>query len=129
MPSLEGLRILVVDDDADAREVVSTILSQAGAEVATASSAPQALDLVERWVPNVLISDIGMPGEDGYQLIRKIRARFSDKSNQIPAIALTAFARSQDRLKALSAGYQTHVAKPIEPLELVTVVASLTQRL
>ena len=129
MPSLEGLRILVVDDDADAREVVSTILSQAGAEVATASSAPQALDLVERWVPNVLISDIGMPGEDGYQLIRKIRARFSDKSNQIPAIALTAFARSQDRLKALSAGYQTHVSKPIEPLELVTVVASLTQRL
>jgi CheY-like chemotaxis protein len=129
MPSLEGLRILVVDDDADAREVVSTILSQAGAEVATAASAPQALDLVERWVPNVLISDIGMPGEDGYQLIRKLRTRFADKSNQIPAIALTAFARSQDRLKALSAGYQTHVAKPIEPLELVTVIASLTQRL
>ena len=129
MPSLDGLRILIVDDDADAREVVSTILSQAGAEVATASSAAQAIDLVDRWVPNVLISDIGMPGEDGYQLIRKLRARSPDKSNQIPAIALTAFARSQDRLKALSSGYQTHLAKPIEPIELVTVVASLTQRL
>ena len=129
MPSLEGLRILVVDDDADAREVVSAILSQAGAEVATASSAPQAIDLVDRWVPNVLISDIGMPQEDGYQLIRKLRARLSDKSARIPAIALTAFARPQDRLKALSAGYQMHVPKPIEPIELVTVVASLTQRL
>jgi len=129
MPSLAGLRILVVDDDPDATEVVSTILGQAGAEVATASSAPQAIDLVDRWGPNVLISDIGMPGEDGYQLIRKVRARFPDKPSQIPAIALTAFARSQDRLKALSEGYQMHVAKPIEPIELVTVIASLTQRL
>ena len=129
MPSLDGLRILVVDDDADAREVISTILSQTGAEVATASSAAQAIDLVDRWVPNVLISDIGMPGEDGYQLIRKLRARSADKSTQIPAIALTAFTRSQDRLRALSSGYQTHVTKPIEPLELVTVIASLTQRL
>jgi len=129
MPSLDGLRILVVDDDPDAREVISTILSQTGGEVATASSAAQAIDLVDRWVPNVLISDIGMPGEDGYQLIRKLRARSADKSTQIPAIALTAFTRSQDRLRALSAGYQTHVAKPIEPLELVTVIASLTQRL
>jgi CheY-like chemotaxis protein len=129
MPSLDGLRILVVDDDADAREVVSTILEQAGAEVATASSAPQAIDLVERWGPNVLISDIGMPNQDGYDLIRKVRARSSDRASQIPAIALTAFARSQDRMKALSAGYQMHVPKPIEPLELVTVIASLTQRL
>jgi PAS domain S-box-containing protein len=128
-PSLDGLRILVVDDDADAREVISTILAQAGAEVATASSAPQAIDLVDRWGPQVLISDIGMPNQDGYDLIRKVRARFSDPASRIPAIALTAFARSQDRLKALSAGYQMHVPKPIEPLELITVVASLTHRL
>ena len=129
MPSLGGLRILVVDDDADAREVISAVLVQAGADVATASSAPQAIDLVESWGPNVLISDIGMPNQDGYDLIRKLRARSTDRASHIPAIALTAFARSQDRLKALSAGYQMHVAKPIEPLELVTVVASLTHRL
>ena len=129
MPSLGGLRILVVDDDADARDVISAVLSQAGAEVATASSTPQAIDLIDSWGPNILISDIGMPNQDGYDLIRKVRARSTDRASQIPAIALTAFARSQDRLKALSAGYQMHVAKPIEPLELVTVVASLTHRL
>jgi PAS domain S-box-containing protein len=129
MPSLAGLRVLVVDDEADAREIVSTILGQAGAEVATAASVPQAIYLIDQWIPDVLISDIGMPNEDGYDLIRKVRARSSDKRGQIPAIALTALARTQDRLKVLSAGYQMHVPKPIEPIELVTVVASITKRL
>jgi CheY-like chemotaxis protein len=128
MPSLAGLRVLVVDDEADAREIVSAILVQAGAEVATAASVPQAIDLIDQWMPDILISDIGMPNEDGYDLIRKVRTRSSDKQGQIPAIALTAYARTQDRLKVLSAGYQMHVPKPIEPIELATVVASLAKR-
>jgi PAS domain S-box-containing protein len=127
-PSLSGLRILVVDDEADAREMISTIVGQAGAEVATAANVPQALDLIDRWRPDVLVSDIGMPDEDGFDLIRRVRARSSDNLGQIPAIALTAFARTQDRLKVLSSGYQMHVPKPIEPIELVTVIASITRR-
>ena len=129
MPSLAGLRILIVDDEPDAREVISELLRDAGAEVAAAASARIALDLIDQWKPDVLISDIGMPGEDGYDLIRKVRARPPEDRGQIPAIALTAFARTQDRLKALSAGYQMHVGKPIEPIELVTIVASVTRRL
>jgi CheY-like chemotaxis protein/anti-sigma regulatory factor (Ser/Thr protein kinase) len=129
VPSLIGLRILAVDDEPDALGVVSAILSSAGAEVKTATSVSQAVDLIKQWPPDVLISDIGMPDEDGYELIRKVRARPSDKQKNIPAIALTAFARTQDRLKMLSAGYQMHVPKPIEPLELITVVASVTNKL
>jgi PAS domain S-box-containing protein len=129
LPSLTGLRLLAVDDEDDAREVVSAILRDAGAEVAVASNVTQALDLFETWGPDLLIADIGMPGEDGYDLIRKVRARSSDRRGQIPAIALTALARTQDRLKVLSTGYQMHVPKPIEPIELVTVVASLARRL
>jgi signal transduction histidine kinase/CheY-like chemotaxis protein len=129
VPSLAGLRILIVDDEEDAREVVSTIVGDAGAEVAAAASVQQALGLIDQWKPDVLISDIGMPGEDGYDLIRKVRALPPDQRGQIPAIALTAFARTQDRLKILSAGYQMHVGKPIEPLELITIVASVTKRL
>ena len=129
VPSLAGLRILIVDDEEDAREVVSAIVGDAGAEVAAAASVQQALDLIDQWKPDVLISDIGMPGEGGYDLIRKVRALPPDQRGQIPAIALTAFARTQDRLKILSAGYQMHVGKPIEPLELITIVASVTRRL
>jgi CheY-like chemotaxis protein len=128
-PSLAGLRILVVDDEPEAREVVSAILGEAGAEVAAAANARQAIDLVMQWKPNVLISDIGMPNEDGYELIRKLRALSPENGGQIPAVALTAFARTQDRLKVLSAGYQMHVPKPVEPTELAMVVASLTKRL
>ena len=129
MPSLAGLRILLVDDEPDAREILSAILREADAEVVTAVGAQTGLELVIRWKPDVLISDIGMPGEDGYELIRKVRALSPDEGGQVPAIALTAFARRQDRLKVLSAGYQTHVPKPVEPIELATVVASLTKRL
>jgi signal transduction histidine kinase/ActR/RegA family two-component response regulator len=129
MPSLAGLRILVVDDEPDARDILSAILGDAGAEVAAAGSARQAFDLIDQWGPDVLVSDIGMPGEDGYDLIRKVRALPAENRGQIPAIALTAFARTQDRLKILSAGYQMHLGKPIEPIELVTIVASVTKRL
>jgi CheY-like chemotaxis protein len=128
-PSLSGLRILAVDDEADTTEVISAILGAAGAEVKTAVSVAQAINLIDRSEPDVLISDIGMPYQDGYDLIRQVRARSSDRRGQIPAIALTAFARIQDRLKVLAAGYQMHVPKPIEPIELVTVVASVTKKL
>jgi PAS domain S-box-containing protein len=129
VPALAGVRVLVVDDERDAREIISVILGEAGAEMATASSTREALDLVERWKPDVLISDIGMPGESGYDLIRKVRALPAGKGGQTPAIALTAYARVEDRLKILSAGFQMHVPKPIEPMELATVVASLAKRL
>ncbi len=129
VPALAGLRVLVVDDEQDAREIVSIILGEAGAEIETASSTREALDLMERWKPDVLISDIGMPGESGYDLIRMVRALPADKGGRTPAIALTAYARTQDRLKILSAGFQMHVPKPIEPSELATVVASVAKRL
>jgi CheY-like chemotaxis protein len=109
--------------------VISAILTEAGAEVSTASNADQALESLDHFRPTILISDIGLPGEDGYALIRKVRALSPDKGGQVPAIALTAFARTLDRLKVLSSGYQMHVSKPIEPLELATVVASLSRRL
>ncbi len=128
-PSLAGLRILVVDDEEDAREVVSLFLSSAGAEVVTADSASAAMEQIEQRRPDVLVSDIGMPHEDGFTLIRRLRALPPEQGGGIPAIALTGFARTQDRLNVLSAGYQMHVPKPVEQLELLTVVASLTKRL
>ena len=129
MPVLDGLRVLFVDDESDAREVVAAILNETGANVSTASNVEEALQMIESFKPDVLISDIGMPGEDGYSLIRKVRALPADQGGTIPAIALTAFSRTQDRLKVLSTGYQMHVPKPLEPLELAIVVASLTNRL
>jgi PAS domain S-box-containing protein len=129
MPVLDGLRILFVDDERDAREIVTAIFRETGAEVATASNVEEALHLLESFKPNVLISDIGMPAEDGYSLIRRVRSLPADRGGTIPAIALTAFARTQERLKVLSAGFQMHVPKPLQPLELAIVVASLTGRL
>jgi CheY-like chemotaxis protein len=129
VPALAGLRVLVVDDERDAREIVSVILGEAGAEIATASSTREALDRIDKWKPDILISDIGMPGQSGHDLIRMVRALPADQGGQTPAIALTAYARTQDRLKILSAGFQMHVPKPIEPIELATVVASLAKRL
>jgi PAS domain S-box-containing protein len=129
LPSLARLRILLVDDEPDAREVVSAILGAAGAEVASAASAQAALEMIGGWNPDVLVSDIGMPGEDGYELIRKVRALPPERGGRVPAIALTAFARTLDRLKVISAGYQMHVPKPVEPVELATIVASLRRRL
>ncbi|HEX5082051.1 MAG TPA: ATP-binding protein [Blastocatellia bacterium] len=130
---LHGLRVLAVDNDSDARDLIKTILTQYGAVVETASSTRQALALFERpdeWQPELLISDIEMPEADGYQLIRKLREMESRRgSKRAPAIALTAYARTEDRLRSLSAGFHMHVAKPVEPVELLTIVASLTGRL
>jgi PAS domain S-box-containing protein len=123
---LAGIRVLVVDDEPDARQLVRRVLGDCGAEVALAESAAEALRLVEAFRPDILVSDVGMPDQDGYDLIRQVRSRLTAKT--LPAVALTAFARSEDRRRALLAGFQTHVAKPVEPEELVAVVASLVER-
>jgi PAS domain S-box-containing protein len=129
-PSLEGLAVLVVDDDPDARDLLKAILEERKAQVTTVASAAEAYETIEWLRPNVIISDIGMPGEDGYSLIRNVRLKEArDRQGWKPAIALTAHARVEDRLRALSAGYQAHVAKPVEPAELVAVIASLVRPL
>jgi len=127
-PSLLGIKVLVVDDDADARELLRSILAQSGASVRTASSANEALSQFESRRPDVLVSDIGMPEQDGYSLIRNVRARENGTGGHVPALALTAFARSDDRRRAIGAGFHMHLSKPVEPAELVTVVASLVKR-
>ena len=127
LPRLDALTVVVVDNEADARSLVSAILERCGARVLCADSAATALDLLEREVPDVLLSDIAMPGEDGYQLIRRVRA-LPDGRRHIPAAALTASATATDRARALLAGYQAHVPKPVEPSELAVVVAALAGR-
>lgn len=119
---LSGLRILVVDDDADTCELIATVLAQYGAEVNAVSSADEALSMLDLLVPDVLVSDIGMPEKSGYDLIREIRHRKASSGGSIPAIALTAFAREEDRKKAHIAGFQMHVSKPVEPDELAKAV-------
>lgn len=116
--------VLVVDDDADSRTLVAAILERHGIEVRTAGSAAEALRALDEWTPHVIVSDIGMPGTDGYELLRRIRAS-GGRSRQIPAIALTAYAGADDRIKALAAGYQLHLAKPVEPVQLVSLVSAL----
>jgi len=130
-PTLEGLQILVVDDEADALELLSTILQNNGAEVIAVASVKQALTIIETATdrsPDVLVSDIGMPDEDGYSLIRKLRQLEAPRGGKLPAIALTAYAASDDRRQALLAGFQMHLTKPVDAAELVAVVASLTGR-
>ena len=122
------MRALFVDDEADARELVAMMLEERGAEVRTAVSAAEALAACDEWRPDVLIADIGMPGEDGYTLMKKLRALESERGGHIPAIALTAYGRREDRLRALSVGYESHVPKPVDPAELLAAVASLTNR-
>jgi CheY-like chemotaxis protein len=117
---------MVVDDDLDTCEIVGAVLRRAGAEVRTCMSASQALTVLDSWVPDLLVSDIAMPGEDGYTLIRKVRARKSDEGGRMVAMALTAYGREEDRMRALSAGFQEHVGKPIQPSQLVRLVARVT---
>lgn len=122
---LEGIRVLVVDDEADARELVTLALQRDGAQVRAAGSAAEALGAIDELNPDVLVSDIAMPGEDGYELIRKLRSRERSHGRRLPAVALTAYARQEDRERALHAGYQEHLAKPVEPTRLTAVVAGL----
>jgi signal transduction histidine kinase len=128
-PSLQGLRVLVVDDEADAREMIRAVLEHCKMEVITAGSATEALESIINLRPDVLITDLGMPEEDGYTLIAKVRALPPERGGQIPAAALTAYVRGEDRKRVLRAGFQLHVPKPFEPAELVTVVAHLAGRL
>ena len=130
-PRLDGLRILIVDDDADIRDLLTYTLEVCGAEVMAAASADEAISvLTASSTPmDILISDIGMPDEDGYALLRRVRALEPEHKGGIPAIALTAYARTQDRRAALLAGFQSHVAKPVEPAELIAVIANLAGRI
>ena len=128
-PSLQGLRVLAVDDEVDTREMIRAVLEHCKMEVITAGSASEALEALTQSRPDVLISDLGMPGEDGYSLIAKVRALPAERGGQIPAAALTAYVRAEDRVKVLRSGFQLHVPKPLEPNELVAVVANLAGRL
>jgi len=123
--SLAGLRVLVVEDDQDARELVTAILEDAGAVVESAPSAATGFDAVRRFHPQLLVSDIGMPDEDGYSLIRRVRALADEDGGAIPSIALTAYTRREDRDKAIGAGFTLHMGKPVSPLALVTAIRAL----
>lgn len=125
---LQGVKVLVVDDEADAREMIALALETYGAEVTIAGSTAEALEIFDRVQPDVLVSDIGMPGENGYVLIRRLRDLEAERGSQVPAIALTAYAQEEDRRQVLRAGFQTHLAKPIEPDALVLAIGSLIQR-
>jgi CheY-like chemotaxis protein len=124
-PELTGLRILVVDDEPDAREVLDTLLTSCGAVVGTAGSAAEGLRLLEAQTFDLVVSDIGMPEQDGYAFVRMLRE--VPGAQRLPAIALTAFTRAHDRTRALLAGFQSHVPKPVEPSELLAVIASLAR--
>jgi CheY-like chemotaxis protein len=125
---LQGLRVLVVEDEDDARTLISTVLSLHGADVRTAASVAEALATIEQKMPDLLVSDIGMPDEDGYALIRKVRARSPEQGGWMPAVALTAYISPGDRARILASGYQLHIPKPVEPNELTAAVASLAGR-
>jgi signal transduction histidine kinase/ActR/RegA family two-component response regulator len=124
---LDGLRVLVVDDDAEAVRLADAILTAAGASVRSCRDAGTALALVASLRPDVLVSDVEMPGEDGYALVRRLRALPREQGGETPAIALTAYGRTQDRVRALAAGYTMHVPKPVDPGELTTIVASAAE--
>ena len=128
-PRLDGVCVLVVDDDSDTRQMLKAVLSECQAHVIIAASAAEAIDEIERRKPDVLVSDLGMPEHDGYQLIKKVRGMESaDHTARIPALALTAYAKAEDRVRALASGYQVHLSKPVEPAEFVLVIADLAGR-
>ena len=122
---LDGVHILVVDDEADTRDLLQNALETCGAVVRTAASAEQALALLSLEIPDIVVSDIGMPLEDGYGLIRRIRALPPERGGRVPAIALTAYARAEDRTRALLAGFKAHVPKPIDLAELLAVIGAV----
>jgi signal transduction histidine kinase/ActR/RegA family two-component response regulator len=125
---LAGIRVVVVDDEQDARDLVTAVLEQAGAVVTSVGSAEEAMHAIAERPPSLLVSDIGMPGEDGYALIARVRALPAESGGRLPAVAVTAFTRDDDRARALRAGYTAHVAKPIDPAALVTLVSNVTSR-
>ncbi len=126
---LDGISILLVEDNPDTLDMLRYIFDERGAEVITAASVPEALDALERRSPNALVSDIALPDQDGYELIRQVRERAPEHGGQIPAVAVTAYAAPEDRVRALDSGFQRHLAKPIDPDEMIAVVASLVGRI
>jgi CheY-like chemotaxis protein len=124
---LRGLKVLIVDDEDDTRELVATTFSGCGCVVQGASSAREALEAVRAFHPDVIVSDIGMPGEDGYELVRRLRRLPPEEGGRTPAAALTAYARAEDRRQALRAGFEMHLPKPVEPAELLAAVATLAR--
>lgn len=126
LPVLEGVRVLAVDDETDTLDLLRMVLEPCGATVVAATSSADALEKLAQAKPNVLITDIGMAGADGYELIRRVRALPEESGGRVPAVALTAYARVEDRVRAIAAGFQIHVPKPVEPAELIAIVASLT---
>lgn len=129
LADLAEVRVLVVDDEPDARELLTLTLTHSGAEVRVAASAREAVDILDEWKPDVLVSDIGMPSQDGYELMRKVRARDTERGGGIPALALTGYASPEDSARALRAGFQVHMAKPVSPSDLVASVAKLAKRI
>jgi CheY-like chemotaxis protein len=128
VPALNGITLLVVDDDRDSRVMVARTLEKAGAQVRTASSADEALAALDQALPDVLVSDIGMPGKNGYALLEELRSRPADKGGKIPAAALTAYTRVEDRVEAMCAGFQILLPKPVDAAELVATVAALAKQ-
>jgi CheY-like chemotaxis protein len=121
---IDGVRVLVTDDDMNARELLAVVLENAGAELRAAASTEDAIMILETWTPDVVLSDIEMPGEDGYGLIERIR-RMAATTDRVVAVAVTAHARPEDRARALQVGFQRHLAKPIDPGELLSVISTL----
>ena len=126
--TLDGVKILIVDDEPESLLLLSTMLTQSGAYIKTAASAEEGFTQVKEWKPDVIVSDIGLPGEDGYSFMKRVKTWTRQAGVWIPAVALTAYARTEDRMKALASGYQIHVPKPVEPAELITVLVSLVER-
>jgi CheY-like chemotaxis protein len=126
-PDLRGVRALIVDDDRDALNMMQEMLEAGGAQVWVAESAASALETIASLQPDILVADIGMPHMDGFELIARVRTSDIEAVRMVPAIAVTAYARSEDRAKALTSGYQRHLAKPIDPGELLSVVATFTR--
>ena len=124
-PALGGLRLLVVEDEEDTLAMLAVVFGRCGAEVKAVASAEEALSLLETWRPDVLVSDLGLPVEDGYSLIEKVREKESREGGFIPAVALSGYARTEDKAQALAAGYQLHLAKPVGLVDLTNAVAGL----
>ncbi|WP_414552642.1 response regulator [Anabaena sp. CCY 0017] len=124
--SVEGLRLLVIDDDVDTRQILKILFELEGAKVITVASASEAIKLISQFKPDILISDISLPDEDGYSLLAKIRGLMAEQGKQIPAIALTGYTREEDRIYAFASGFQSHLCKPINLDELVYEVANLS---
>ncbi|HET9529170.1 MAG TPA: ATP-binding protein [Blastocatellia bacterium] len=126
--SLDGVKVLLIDDEIDSLHLLSVVLKQSGAQIKTSSSAEEGFAQIKEWKPDVIVSDIGMPGEDGYSFMKRVKTWTRESGLWIPAVALTAYARAEDRMRALASGFQIHLSKPVEPAELIAVIRSLIER-